>query len=79
MRYRANIGEDRVSHLIGQCLRNKSDAEWIYDLLISRNLRKVDLITGSVLHLSQEEHAEFVARFSAEVEPTLWESSFRKH
>ena len=78
MRYRANIGDDRVSHLIGQCLRNKSDAESMYNTLVSRNLRKIDLITGSV-QLSPEEHAEFVARFSAEVEPTLWESSFRKH
>ncbi|NIQ09824.1 MAG: hypothetical protein GWO08_01340 [Gammaproteobacteria bacterium] len=77
MRYRANIGDDRVNHLIGQCLRSKANAEWIYDLLVSKNLRKVDLITGSV-HLSPEEHAEFVARFSAEVEPTIWESSFRK-
>jgi hypothetical protein len=77
MRYRANIGDDRVSHLIGQCLRSKADAEWIYDLLVSRDLRKVDLITGSV-HLSPEEHAEFVARFSSEVEPTIWESAFRK-
>ena len=78
MRYRVNIGDDRVTHLIGQCLRSKKDAEWIYDTLISRNLRKIDLLTGSI-NLSQEEHAEFVARFSAEVEPTIWESSFRKH
>ncbi len=78
MRYRMNISDDSVNHLIGQCLRNKADAERIYDILVSRNLRKVDLITGSI-HLSPEEHADFVARFSAEVEPTLWESSFRKH
>jgi len=77
MRYRMNIGDDCVSHLIGQCLRSKRDAEWIYDVLVSRNLKKVDLITGSV-HLSPEQLAEFVERFSAEVEPTLWESSFRK-
>jgi hypothetical protein len=77
MRYRMNFGDDSVSHLIGQCQRSKKDAEWIYDLLVSRNLRKVDLITGSV-HLSPEEHAEFVTRFSAEIEPTIWNSSFRK-
>jgi len=77
MRYRMNFGDDNVNHLIGECLRSRQDAERIYDLLVSRNLRKVDLITGSV-HLSPEEHAEFVARFSAEVEPTIWESSFRK-
>lgn len=78
MRYRANIGEDCVSHLIGRCLRNKTDAERIYDLLVSKNRKKIDLITGSI-HLSPEQHAEFVSRFSAEVEPTIWESSFRKH
>jgi hypothetical protein len=77
MRYRMNVGDDNVSHLIGKCLRSKKDAEWLYDLLVSKNHRKVDLITGSV-HLSPEEHAEFVARFSSEVEPTIWESSFRK-
>jgi hypothetical protein len=78
MRYRLNLGDEKVTHLIGLCLRSKKDAEWIYDLLISRDLRRVDLITGSV-HLTPEEHAEFVARYSAEVEPTLWESAFRKH
>ena len=78
MRYRMDIGDDNVDHLIGQCLRSRKDAERIFDILISKNLRKVDLITGSV-QLTQEEHTEFVARFSAEVEPTIWESSFRKH
>ena len=78
MRYRMDIGEDSVNHLIGMCLQNKAEAEWIFDLLVTRNLREVNLITGN-LHLTQEEHADFVARFSAEVEPTIWESSFRKH
>lgn len=78
MRYRMNPGQDNVSHLIGFCLRSKADAESIYNTLVARDLRKVDLITGSV-HLSPEEHTEFVARFSAEVMPTIWESSLRKH
>lgn len=78
MRYRMDIGKDSVNHLIGQCLRSKAEAERIYDILISRKHTKIDLITGSI-HLSPEEHSEFVARFSAEVEPTIWESSFRKH
>lgn len=78
MRYRMDKSEDRVSHLIGECLRSKKDAEWIYDILVSRNLGKIDLITGTV-HLTQEERDEFAARFSSEVEPTIWESSFRKH
>ncbi len=77
MRYRMDIGNDSVNHLIGQCMRSKTDAEWIYELLVSKNLRKIDLITGTV-HLTPEEHAEFVGRFSAEVEPTIWQSSFRK-
>jgi hypothetical protein len=71
-----DIGDDSVNHLIGQCLRSKADAEWLYDMLVSKNLRKIDLITGSV-HLSPAEHTEFIARFSAEVEPTIWESSLR--
>ena len=78
MRYHMDIGDDRVNHLIGQCLRNKKDAAWIYDVLISRNSRNIDLITGTV-HLTPQEHAEFIVRFSSEVWPTLWESSFRKH
>ena len=78
MRYRRCIGEDTVSHLIGECMRSRKDAERIYDILVSKNGRKIDLITGSI-HLSPSEHAEFVARYSAEVNPTIWESSFRKH
>lgn len=77
MRYRMDIGDDNVNHLIGQCLRSKADARRIYDTLVSGQQTKIDLITGSV-HLTPEEHAEFVARFSSEVEPTIWESSFRK-
>ena len=78
MRYRANIGDDRVNHLIGQCLRSENDAKRLYDILVSKNHRKVDLITGSI-HLNDAEHAEFVARFSTEVGPAMWSSSFRKH
>jgi hypothetical protein len=77
MRYRLNTSDDRVSHLIGQCLRSKADAERIYDILVNQEMRKIDLITGSI-HLSPQEHAEFVSRYSAEVQPTIWESSFRK-
>lgn len=75
MRYR-QFTDDNVSHLIGQCLRNKSDAERMYEQLICREAHKIDLITGSV-HLTPAERQDFIARFSAEVEPTLWESSLR--
>lgn len=78
MRYRMNIGDDHVSHLIGQCLRSKAEAERMYRVLVAGRARQIDLITGSV-RLTETEHAEFVARFSAEVEPTIWTSSFRKH
>ncbi|MDH3453656.1 MAG: hypothetical protein OEL80_00810 [Desulfuromonadales bacterium] len=78
MRYHADLGEDRVNYLIGQCLRSKAEAERMFDILIAKNLRKIALFVGSV-DLTSEEHAEFVQRFSAEVEPTIWESSFRKH
>lgn len=76
MRYRRSVGDDSVSHLIGECMRSKADAERVYDLLVSKNLRKIDLITGSI-HLTPAEHAEFVARYSAEVNPSIWESSLR--
>lgn len=78
MRYRADIGDDCVGHLIGQCLRSKTEAKRIYDILIFNDRRKIDLITGSV-HLTPEEHAEFAARFSSEVGPTIRGASCRKH
>lgn len=78
MRYHIDIGDDKVSYLINQCLSSKTEAERMFDVLISKNLRKIVLLVGSV-DLNSEEHAEFVNRFSAEVEPTLWESSFLKH
>lgn len=78
MRYHMPPHEDTVSHLIGQCLRNKEEAKRMYDRLISRDSRKIDMFTGSI-QLSDAEHDDFVARFSAEVEPTLWESGFDMH
>lgn len=78
MRYRHVIDEDHVNHLIGRCMRNKEDAKRMYDILISQNRRCIDLITGTV-HLSPNEHEEFVNRFSSEIEPTLWDSARRKH
>lgn len=78
MRYHTNFSDDHVNYLIGRCLSSKKDAQSIYNTLISGNARDIDLITGSV-HLTPQEHAEFVVRFSGEVEPTIWESSFRKH
>ena len=77
MRYRRCVGDDTVSHLIGECMKSREHAERVYDVLVAKNKRKIDLITGSI-HLSPSEHAEFVARYSAEVNPSLWELSFRK-
>jgi len=78
MRYHTSPLEDKVSYLIGQCLRDKKEAKRMFDDLIAKDKRKIGMFTGSI-DLSREEHAEFVRRFSAEIEPTLWESSFRKH
>lgn len=78
MRYHMTDDGDTVSRLIGQCRRNKAEAQRMFETLIRQNRRSVELFTGTV-DLSPAEHDEFVARFSAEVEPTLWESSFRKH
>lgn len=72
-----NSDLDRVSHLIGYCHTGRNQAERLFDTLIAHMGYDVDLPEGTI-HLSQEEHDEFVARYSAEVEPTLWESKSGK-
>ncbi|MDT8441352.1 MAG: hypothetical protein RQ723_06795 [Desulfuromonadales bacterium] len=78
MRYRMSTDGDNVSYLIGRCLRNQQEAERMFEALIRKNMRTIEMFAGT-LNLSQAEHDEFVARFSAEVEPTLWEPSGLTH
>jgi hypothetical protein len=68
---------DIVSRLIGHCLQDPEKARKLFDDLIAHKAREVQLPEGKV-HLSEEQAGEFVERYSAEVEPTLWESKRRK-
>jgi hypothetical protein len=69
--------EDIVSHLMGYCLESRQKAEELFDSLITRRRRDVT-IGGETIELTEEERGEFVERFSAEIEPTIWESKRRK-
>mgnify|MGYP001277187615 CR=1 FL=1 len=78
MRYHMRLDGDHVDHLIARCLRSKDEARRIFEALAKTKQRHVDLFTGRI-RLSDTEYSEFMTRFSSEVEPTVWESSFRKH
>lgn len=64
---------DVVTHVIKFCIADKGFAKETFDLIAATKARSIDLPDGRVT-LSEEEAGEFVERFSAEVEPTLWES-----
>jgi hypothetical protein len=69
---------DVVSHLLGYCLQSRENAEELFETVVSRRSRTVQLF-GETVELTEEERGEFVERFSAEIEPTLWESKRLKH
>lgn len=73
-----NPREDKVTRLIRHCHGNRSQAENLFQHLIAEKGMSIDLPEGRMT-LSPEEHDEFVARFSAEVEPTIWESKRLKN
>lgn len=68
---------DLVTGLIRHCLENSEERETLFNTLIADQLHSVEL-HGETFRLSDEQFDEFVRRFSAEVEPTLWESKRRK-
>lgn len=70
--------DDKVTRLIRYCHSDRQHAENLFQQLITDNARSIQLPEGT-LTLSQDEHDEFVARYSAEVEPTIWESKRLKH
>ncbi len=72
------LQRDVVSHLMGYCLQSRENAEELFDALIARKERDV-VIEEERIELSEQERGEFVERFSAEIEPTLWESKRLKH
>ncbi|PLX92126.1 MAG: hypothetical protein C0621_10260 [Desulfuromonas sp.] len=69
---------DTVTRLVRYCHQGEEFAQRLFDEVISQGMLDIKMPEG-MMHLSQEEHDEFVARFSAEVGPTLWISKRRKH
>jgi len=71
------VENDVVTRLIRYCHISPNSAEKMFNSLISEGRDRIEL-SGEEILLSEEEIGEFVARYSAEVEPTLWESKRRK-
>jgi hypothetical protein len=76
MEYR-QTGQDPVTRLIDRCHQDRQVAEDLFTNLIGKRLNRARVGEEEII-LSEEELGEFAARFSAEVEPTLWESKRRK-
>jgi len=69
---------DKVTRLIQYCHSDRQRAEDLFQHLITEDARRIELPEG-LMTLTQDEHDEFVERYSSEVEPTLWESKRLKH
>lgn len=69
---------DVVTTLIKHCHRGQEAAETLFRTIVTEESRSIQLPEGEV-ELTAEDVGEFVARYSAEVEPTLWESKRLKH
>lgn len=69
--------KDIVTKIIKACHADKETAETIYKSIADEKKRTLNL-SGQEISITDEEAGEFVQRFSAEVEPTLWESKRRK-
>jgi len=69
---------DVVTKIIKECYANKETAKEIFRDIAGSKKRILDLATGKV-EINDREAGEFVQRFSAEVEPTLWKSKRRKN
>lgn len=70
---------DPVSLIIKACHQSEEAAKRIYHLLAEEHQEHFRLANGTIIHLSTEQLGEFAERFSAEVEPTYWESKRAKH
>ena len=68
---------DEVSRLLGFCQESREMAERIFQSLVVEKNREIT-VHGERIELTEEERGEFVEHFSAEIEPTLWESKRRK-
>jgi len=71
-----NMEVDNVSRVIKHCIADHLFAEKAFNAVAKDH--RVTLPDGEV-RLSEEEVGEFVARYSSEVEPTIWESKRRKN
>lgn len=69
---------DIVTTIIKECHTGKETAERIFKAIATDKQRVLNLANTEV-KISDAEAGEFVERFSAEVEPTLWESKRRKN
>ena len=65
---------DPVSRVIKQCHQGEQEANRIYHLIAEKRQHHILLGDNTELELSDEQIGEFVARFSAEVEPEYWHS-----
>jgi hypothetical protein len=78
MTERVIADDDPVTRLIKFCHRDETSATRLFQQFISEKKLSVELPEG-VVTLTEEQRGEFVQRYSAEVEPTLWESKRRKN
>ncbi|PLX86155.1 MAG: hypothetical protein C0617_02000 [Desulfuromonas sp.] len=69
---------DVVTPIIKYCHLDHGAAEKLFDDVALHKMRTVTLPDENIL-LSDEEAGEFIERYSAEVEPTIWESKRRKN
>ncbi len=69
---------DTVTRIIKECHTGKEAAEKIFQAIAIEKSRSLQLSDGPI-NISEEDAGEFVQRYSAEVETTLWESKRRKN
>lgn len=69
---------DNVTRLIRHCHQDRTEAERLFQKLITEKGMSVEIPYGHIV-LTPDEHDEFVERYSSEVEPTLWESKRLKN
>jgi len=71
------ISSDPVTQVIKACHRGEEVANRIYHLIAEQHQRRL-ILEDDAVELNEQQVGEFVARFSAEVEPEYWHSKRRK-
>lgn len=72
------VENDIVTKIIKACHTDKATAETLFKAIANQKERTLTL-SDLKITITEEEAGEFVQRFSAEVEPTLWESKRLKN